>query len=72
VATGVAPIKLGFLLDHGTVGRDPDPPAAQPMELVFREGQGSGLIDRPVQVIYRGVEGLPEGKSRRSLTPSVN
>ena len=62
MATGVAPIKLGFLLDHGTAGRDPYPPAAQPMELVFGDGQDSGLIDRPVEVIYRGVEGLPRGE----------
>src|SRR5215469_2663940 len=30
-------------------------------ELVFREGLERGLIDRPVEIVFREVEGLPKG-----------
>jgi ABC-type branched-subunit amino acid transport system substrate-binding protein len=62
VATGTAAIKLGFLLDYSSSGRDRQPGSAQPMELVFRGGLESGMIDRPVEIIHRGVEGLPRGQ----------
>src|SRR6516164_7152125 len=32
-----------------------------PFELVFRQGLEQRLIDRPVQIVYREVEGLPKG-----------
>ena len=32
-----------------------------PFELVFRQGLENGMIDRPVQIVYREVEGLPKG-----------
>ena len=58
------PIKLGYLFDF----RLPDgyPPEmredlTRPFELVFREGLEQGLIDRPVQIVFREVEGLPKG-----------
>jgi len=58
------PIKLGYLFDF----RLPEGfPQAQkddlvrPFELVFREGLASGVIDRPVQLVFKEVEGLPKG-----------
>ena len=33
----------------------------QPFELVFEEGLEQGVIDRPVEIVYREVEGLPKG-----------
>lgn len=58
------PIKLGYLFDF----RLPEGyPQAQkddlvrPFELVFREGLKRGLIDRPVQIVFKEVEGLPKG-----------
>ena len=58
------PIKLGYLFDF----RLPDgfPPEQRedlllPFELVFADGLAHGLIDRPVEVVFREVEGLPKG-----------
>lgn len=58
------PIKLGYLFDF----RLPeDYPQAQrddlvrPFELVFSEGLKRGVIDRPVQIVFKEVEGLPKG-----------
>jgi ABC-type branched-subunit amino acid transport system substrate-binding protein len=62
VADNVTPIKLGFLMDYGASGLERQVGYAEPMELVFREGIETGMIDRPVEVIYRGVEGLPRGQ----------
>ena len=33
----------------------------QPFELVFKDGLEQGLIDRPVEIVFREVEGLPKG-----------
>src|SRR6266700_4870648 len=33
----------------------------RPFELVFRDGLEHGLIDRPVEIVFREVEGLPKG-----------
>src|ERR1035441_10578379 len=30
-------------------------------QLVFEEGLEQGIIDRPVEIVYREVEGLPKG-----------
>jgi ABC-type branched-subunit amino acid transport system substrate-binding protein len=58
------PIRIGYLMDFTL---PPDFPQvlrdglAQPFDLVFSEGLAAGIIDRPVEVIYREVEGLPKG-----------
>lgn len=58
------PIKLGYLFDFKL------PPGFPPeqredltgtFELVFRQGLERGIIDRPVEIIFREVEGLPKG-----------
>src|ERR1700759_4036712 len=33
----------------------------QPFDLVFKQGVEQGLIDRPIEILYREVEGLPKG-----------
>src|SRR5262245_8728904 len=33
----------------------------RPFDLVFGEGLKQRVIDRPVQIVYREVEGLPKG-----------
>jgi hypothetical protein len=33
----------------------------RPFDLVFREGMEQGLLDRPVRIVFREVEGLPKG-----------
>ena len=58
------PIKLGYLFDF----KLPDGYPAEmrkdltrPFELVFQDGLERGIIDRPVEIIFREVEGLPKG-----------
>jgi ABC-type branched-subunit amino acid transport system substrate-binding protein len=58
------PIRLGYLFDF----RLPDGfPQEQrddlrlPFELVFADGLEQGLVDRPVEIVFREVEGLPKG-----------
>jgi branched-chain amino acid transport system substrate-binding protein len=58
------PIKLGYLFDfklpdgYPQEGRDD---LVLPFELVFRQGLDGGMIDRPVEIVLREVEGLPKG-----------
>jgi len=58
------PIKLGYLFDFKL---PEDYPAdkrddfTRAFHLVFREGLEQGLIDRPVEIVFREVEGLPKG-----------
>jgi branched-chain amino acid transport system substrate-binding protein len=64
IARTVEPIKFGFLADM----RYPDDLPIDvrndmilPFELVFADGLAEGLIDRPVEIVYREVDGLPRG-----------
>ena len=58
------PIKVGYLMD---LRLPPEYPKelrddlTLPFELVFRQGLEQRLIDRPIQIVYREVEGLPKG-----------
>jgi branched-chain amino acid transport system substrate-binding protein len=61
----VEPIRLGHVMDF-TLPDEIIPPFlradfTEPLELVFNDGYEQGIIDRPVEVIYREVEGLPKG-----------
>jgi len=58
------PIKIGYLMDF----RLPEgyPPTMRedltnPFELVFGDALERKLIDRPIEMVYREVEGLPKG-----------
>jgi branched-chain amino acid transport system substrate-binding protein len=58
------PIKVGYLMDFKLPDGYPKEMAADlfnPFELVFDEAVAAGVIDRPVEMIYREVEGLPKG-----------
>ena len=58
------PIKIGYLFDFRLPEAYPQEmrdDLTRPFELVFNEGLKQGDIDRPVQIIYREVEGLPKG-----------
>ena len=57
------PIKLGFLMDYLSTSAAMDDRSnySEPLGLVFREGTESGLIDRPVEIVYRSAQGLPLG-----------
>jgi ABC-type branched-subunit amino acid transport system substrate-binding protein len=58
------PIKLGYLFDFKLPDAYPQEmkdDLRQAFELVFEQGLEQGLIDRPVEIIFREVEGLPKG-----------
>lgn len=58
------PIKIGYLMDFRLPESYPQhmrDDLSLPFELVFEEGLRAGVIDRPVEIIHREVEGLPKG-----------
>lgn len=58
------PIKLGYLFDFKLPPYYPKEmrdDLTQTFELVFNEGLQQKIIDRPVQIVFREVEGLPKG-----------
>ena len=58
------PIKVGYLMDFTLPPGFPEDLFAsftQTFDLIFEEAVEQGLMDRPVQMIYREVEGLPKG-----------
>ena len=58
------PIKVGYLMDFTLPPGFPEVLQAsfsQTFDLVFEEARAQGLMDRPVQMIYSEVEGLPKG-----------
>ena len=60
-AYGTEPIKLGVLMDYAMPNSDIRDDFVQPIELVFKDGLESGMIDRPVELVHREVDGLPRG-----------
>jgi hypothetical protein len=58
------PIKLGYLFDFRLPEYFPKErreDLTRTFELVFTEGLKQRVIDRPVQIVFREVEGLPKG-----------
>lgn len=58
------PIKIGYLMDFRLPESYPQhmrDDLSLPFELVFDEALQEGLIDRPVEIVHREVEGLPKG-----------
>ncbi len=58
------PIKIGYLMDFLLPEGFPKTyfeDLTQSFDLVFKQGLEQGLIDRPIEIIYREVEGLPKG-----------
>ena len=58
------PIKLGYLFDFKLPDGYPQEmrdDLTRPFDLVFAEGLRQGVIDRPVEIVFREVEGLPKG-----------
>ena len=61
------PIKIGYLFDLKLPEGFPQEKRdelTRPFELVFNEGLKQGLIDRPVQIVFRELNGLPLGTVR--------
>ena len=58
------PIRLGYLFDFVLPDIYPEEMRRDltlPFEMVFEEGLANGVIDRPVEIVFREVEGLPKG-----------
>ncbi|MEZ5141026.1 MAG: hypothetical protein R2726_00680 [Acidimicrobiales bacterium] len=58
------PIKLGYLFDFVLPEGFPKEmrdATTLPFEIVFEMGLEQGIIDRPVEIVFREVEGLPKG-----------
>ncbi|HUH68826.1 MAG TPA: ABC transporter substrate-binding protein [Mycobacterium sp.] len=58
------PIKIGYLFDFLLPEGYPQEmrdDLTRPFDLVFSDGLRQRVIDRPVQIVYREVEGLPKG-----------
>src|SRR5499433_802763 len=58
------PIKLGYLFDFRLPEYYPKEMRAdltRTFELVFNEGLKQKIIDRPVEIVFREVQGLPKG-----------
>ena len=57
----VEPIKVGFLMDMIMPIEELAANMVDPIELYFNDAYKNGILDRPVKLIYREVEGLPRG-----------
>lgn len=58
------PIKLGYLFDFRLpefYPKEMRDDLTQAFQLVFDKGLKQGIIDRPVEIVFREVEGLPKG-----------
>lgn len=61
------PIKLGYLMDFVLPEEFPEErrlDLTQSLDLIFERGYRDGVIDRPIEVVYREVEGLPKGSAK--------
>ncbi len=61
------PIKVGLLMDYISDSRSMDDVSifSEPLDLVFRQGQESGLIDRSVESRSTEVRRVCRGGTRR-------
>ncbi|MDZ7886709.1 MAG: ABC transporter substrate-binding protein [Mycobacterium sp.] len=58
------PIKVGYLMDFLLSDDFPQnrrEDLTNPFDMVFGEALRNGQLDRPVEIVYREVEGLPKG-----------
>ena len=61
------PIKVGYLMDFVLPAEYPPDrrlDLTQSLDLIFERGHREGVIDRPIEVVYREVEGLPKGSAK--------
>jgi ABC-type branched-subunit amino acid transport system substrate-binding protein len=54
-------IKLGVLMDYAIAATQSRKDIVESLELVFNDAVAEHVIDRPIQLIYREVDGLPRG-----------
>lgn len=51
--SSAARIKIGALFDFKQPEESPNQDVIPPFELVFKQGLESGMIDRPVEIVFR-------------------
>jgi ABC-type branched-subunit amino acid transport system substrate-binding protein len=59
------PLRIGYLFDFRLPEGYPQgmrEDLTNPFELVFSEGLKQRVVDRPVEIVFREVEGLPKGR----------
>ena len=59
------PIKIGYLMDFllpENYPQDLRDDLTNPFDIVFGDAFEHGIIDRPVEILYREVEGLPRDR----------
>ena len=64
------PIKIGYLMDFVISEHFPQhfrDDLTNPFDMVFGEALENGVIDRPVEIVYREVEGLPKGSVKKVI-----
>lgn len=65
--SGAEPIKVGYLMDFllsDDFPQDRREDLTNPFDMVFGEALRNGQLDRPVEIVYREVEGLPKGTGK--------
>lgn len=62
--TDVAPVRVGFLPDYVEGEDKVDPVVVRILQMTFDELHESGVLERPVEIVVRAVQGLPNGSFR--------
>ncbi|MCV7279655.1 ABC transporter substrate-binding protein [Mycolicibacterium flavescens] len=64
------PIRLGYLMDFKLPEFYPQEmkdDLFNPFHLIFEEAREQGIIDRPIEIVYREAEGLPKGSVKKVI-----
>ena len=65
--SSVEPIKIGYLADMTASSPAWRDAVQRLVGLVFQEGYERGMLDRPVELVHREVEGLPKGSVKAAV-----
>ena len=64
IAREVAPVKVGLLVDYVEGTEHVDAVVQRVLRLTFDEYFEAGVLERPVELVVRAVQGLPNGSFR--------
>ena len=60
----IAPVKVGVLVDYVEGSEHVDPVVDRVFRLTFDEYLASGVLERPIELVLRAAQGLPNGSFR--------
>lgn len=60
----VAPVKIGLLVDYVDSSESVDPLVERVFRLTFDEYLEAGVLERPIEMVVRAAQGLPNGSFR--------